>query len=315
MRPNALGALAVVSALAAFEAPAAPDGTSEAVVTSGKRALKRRSIVVTDANFNEVQVVHVAAGVPTTLSFRQPLRPESVILADTTDAFLPVKATENSIVLIPRRDLGKRALTTLTVTLADGTILPLLLSTVPGEADIGVDVNVSLVKLAPAESATVLKASLMELRADLDECRADQGAAGIAKLSSLVLQQDLSRPQVFERHELHRRDKQERLLVDVRQAYRIFGHTYLVLTLENRDPGRSWVLDRPELSVSGGGASQSIDVHVVSFQMDTVAVAPNQTAKLVLAFPTPPQGSDNSFCLQLLEKNGNRHVKLDGLSL
>jgi uncharacterized protein (TIGR02268 family) len=300
-------------ALAATEARAAPESSSDAVVTSGRRALKRRSLLVTDANFNEVQVIHVAAGVPTTVSFRQPLRPESVILADTTNSFLPVKATENSIVLIPRKDLAKRSTTTLTVTLADGTILPLLLTTVVGEADIGVDINVALVQQAPAESAFALKTSVLEMRTELDECRADQGSAGIAKLTSLVLQQDISRPQVFERHELHRRDKQERLLVDVRQAYRIFGHTYLVVTLENRDPGRTWVLDRPELSVSGSG--QSLDVHVVSFQTDTVAIAPNQTGKLVVAFPTPPQGSDNTFCLQLLEKNGSRHIKLDGLSL
>jgi uncharacterized protein (TIGR02268 family) len=313
MRPSALGALALVSVLALSDVAAAPGSASDAVVMSGRRALKRRSLQVTDANFNEVQVVHVAAGVPTTLSFRQSLRPESVILADTTNAFLPLKATETSIVLIPRRDLGHRSMTTLTVTLADGTILPLLLTTIAKEADIGVDINVSLVKQAPPESTAILKASVAQLRAELDECRADQGNAGIAKLASLVLQQDLARPQVFERHELRRRDKQERLLVDVRQAYRIFGHTYVVLTLENRDPSRTWVLDHPELAVTGGG--QSLDVQVVAFQMDTVAIAPNETGKVVVAFQTPPQGSSNSFSLQLLEKNGSRHVKLDGLSL
>jgi uncharacterized protein (TIGR02268 family) len=313
MRPSTLGAAALLTVLAGTGTPAASRKDSDAVVTSGKRALKRRSLVVTDANFNEVQVVHVAAGVPTTLSFRQPLRAESVILADVTNAFLPVKATESSIVLIPKRDLGQRAITTLTVTLADGTILPLLLTTVPGEADIGVDISVALVQQAPPESATVLKASLLELRSELDECRADQGSAGIAKLASLVLQQDLSRPQVFERHELHRRDKQERLLVDVRAAYRIFGHTYLVVVLENRDPSRAWVLDRPELAVTGG--SQSIDVPVAIFRMDTTAISPNETGKLVVAFQTPPQGSGNSLSLQLLEKNGSRHVRLDGLSL
>jgi uncharacterized protein (TIGR02268 family) len=302
-----------VSVLALSDVAAAPGSASDAVVMSGRRALKRRSLQVTDANFNEVQVVHVAAGVPTTLSFRQSLRPESVILADTTNAFLPLKATETSIVLIPRRDLGHRSMTTLTVTLADGTILPLLLTTIAKEADIGVDINVSLVKQAPPESTAILKASVAQLRAELDECRADQGNAGIAKLASLVLQQDLARPQVFERHELRRRDKQERLLVDVRQAYRIFGHTYVVLTLENRDPSRTWVLDHPELAVTGGG--QSLDVQVVAFQMDTVAIAPNETGKVVVAFQTPPQGSSNSFSLQLLEKNGSRHVKLDGLSL
>jgi uncharacterized protein (TIGR02268 family) len=313
MRPSALGALALVSVLALSDVAAAPGSASDAVVMSGRRALKRRSLQVTDANFNEVQVVHVAAGVPTTLSFRQSLRPESVILADTTNAFLPLKATETSIVLIPRRDLGHRSMTTLTVTLADGTILPLLLTTIAKEADIGVDINVSLVKQAPPESTAILKASVAQLRAELDECRADQGNAGIAKLASLVLQQELARPQVFERHELRRRDKQERLLVDVRQAYRIFGHTYVVLTLENRDPSRTWVLDHPELAVTGGG--QSLDVQVVAFQMDTVAIAPNETGKVVVAFQTPPQGSSNSFSLQLLEKNGSRHVKLDGLSL
>jgi len=309
MRPSTLG---VAALLTVTGASAESRKDSDAVVTSGKRVLKRRSLLVTDANFNDVQVVHVAAGVPTTLSFRQLLRTESVILADVTNAFLPVKATESSIVLIPKRDLGQRAMTTLTVTLADGTILPLLLTTVPGEADIGVDISVALVQQAPKESATVLKASLLELRGELDECRADQGTAGIAKLASLVLQQDLSRPQVFERHELHRRDKQERLLVDVRAAYRIFGQTYLVVTLENRDPARAWVLDRPELAVTGG--SQSIDVPVAAFRMDTPAIAPNETGKLVVAFQTPPQGSGSSLTLQLLEKNGSRHIRLDGLS-
>jgi uncharacterized protein (TIGR02268 family) len=313
MRPSAVGALGLASVLALSDGAAASGSASDAVVTSGKRALKRRSLLVTDANFNEVQVVHVAAGVPTTLSFRQPLRPESVILADTTNAFLPVKATETSIVLIPKRDLGHRSMTTLTVTLADGTILPLLLSTISGEADIGVDITVSLVKQAPAESAAALKTSMVQLRSELDECRADQGSAGIAKLASLVLQQDLSRPQVFERHEVRRRDKQERLLVEVRQAYRIFGHTYLVVTLENRDPSRTWMLDRPEVSVTGSG--QPIDVQVVAYQTETAAIAPNETGKVVVAFATPPQGSGNTFSLQLLEKNGSRHVKLDGLSL
>ena len=283
------------------------------VVTSGKRSLKRRTLSVTDANFNDVQVIHVAGGVPTTVSFRQPIRPESVILADTANVFLPVKASEASIVLIPKRDLGRRSTTTLTVTLADGTIVPLVLATIPREADIGVDVDVALVTRAPAESATALKASAAQLRADLDECRANQGAAGVAKVAGLVLQQDVSQPQVFERHEVGRRDKQERLLVEVRQVYRVFGHSYLLVTLENRDPSRTWVLDHPELSATGGG--QSVDVQVVSFQMDPVSLAPNETAKLVVAFRTPPQGSTNSFRLQLLEKNGSRHVKLDGLSL
>jgi hypothetical protein len=73
------------------------------------------------------------------------------------------------------------------------------------------------------------------------------------------------------------------------------------------------VLDHPEVALTGN--SQSVDVHVAAFQVDLPAIAPNETGKLVVAFQTPPLGSSNSFRLQLLEKNGSRHVKLDGLSL
>jgi uncharacterized protein (TIGR02268 family) len=307
-RPGRSAAL-LAALLVGLGADAAPD----TVVTTGRRALQRRTLKVTDGNFNEVQVIHVAGGIPTTVSFRQPIRPESVILADTTNAFLPVKASEASIVLIPRKDLGRKSTTTLTVTLADGTILPLLLATVPKEADIGVELDVALVQRAPAESAPVLKAAAAQLRAELDDCRADQGAAGVAKVAGLVLQQDPAQPQVFERHSIGRRDKQERLLVEVRQVYRVFGHSYLLVLLENRDPSRTWVLDHPELASTGGG--QVVDIQVASFQMDPAALGPNESGKVVVAFKTPPQGSTASFRLQLLEKNGSRHVTLDGLSL
>jgi hypothetical protein len=36
---------------------------------------------------------------------------------------------------------------------------------------------------------------------------------------------------------------------------------------------------------------------------------------VVILFPTPPQSSAQRFDVQLYEKNGNRHVLLEGLSL
>jgi len=306
-----LGTLAL--AVVAAEAEARPSGPG-GIVRPAPRTLKRRSLAITDANLNEVQTIHVAGGVPTTLSFRQAIRPETVILADTSDAFLPLKATETSIVLIAKRDLGPRAVATLTVTLTDGTIVPLLLATARHEADIGVDIGVSLVQKARPESTSAMKASLLQLRAELDECRADSGAAGVAKLARLVLEQeqDASGTPVFLRQEVHRRDKQHRLLVEVVRAYRLFGHTYLLLTVENRDPSAPWVLERSEVTATGNG--QSTDVHVLALETDTPAISPNETAKVVVAWAIPPQGSGDGFRLQLLEKNGTRHVRLEGLS-
>jgi hypothetical protein len=37
--------------------------------------------------------------------------------------------------------------------------------------------------------------------------------------------------------------------------------------------------------------------------------------KIVVVFQTPIQAVDNRFFLSLFEKNGNRHVKLEDLSL
>jgi uncharacterized protein (TIGR02268 family) len=264
-----------------------------------------------DAGFQDVPVVHVAKGVPTTLSFGQGIRRESILLADPSDAFLPPRATDSTVVLIATRNLAPHTLATLTVTLADGTLVPLLLETNPRAADIAVDVTLSLTKRLTPESVSALKASLLQLRGGLDECRADSGA-GVRKLAHLVLEQDVSGTQPMLRQELHRRDKQERLLGELVRAYRLFGHTYLLLTLENRDPGAAWVLDRPEVSATGG--RESIDVPVLAFETDAPVLPPNDTARLVVAFRSPSTSSEH-FRLQLLEKNGTRHVRLEGLSL
>jgi uncharacterized protein (TIGR02268 family) len=259
-----------------------------------------------------VPVVHVAKGVPTTVSFGQTIRRESILLADTSDAFLPPRATDSTVVLIPTRDLAPRAVATLTVTLADGTLVPLLLETDPRAADIAVDVTVSLSKRAAPESLPALKTSLLQLRAELDECRSDAGA-GVRKLAHLILEQDTGGNQPLLRQDLHRRDKQDRLLVEVVRAYRFFGHTYLLLTLENRDPSAAWVLDRAEVSAAGG--RESMDVPVLAFEVDVPVLQPNETGHLVLAFRSPLTASGERFKLRLLEKNGTRHVRVEGLSL
>jgi len=74
--------LAVV--LATLSASAAPKASAHQVFP---RRLERRTLAITDASFQDVPVVHVAKGVPTTLSFGQGIRRESILLADTSDAW------------------------------------------------------------------------------------------------------------------------------------------------------------------------------------------------------------------------------------
>ena len=278
-----------------------------------KRRLLRRQLAITDATLNTVPEVHVAGGVPTTLSFRQPINEKSIVLADGADVFLPARSTSTSIQLIPRVDVPEGTPTTLTVSLADGTVLPFMLSSSPEEADVQVDIEVSLEKRAAGDSPQALKAALSQLRTQLDECTATSESAGLARLADLILKDDATKPQPFERHDVHKLDKQSRLLVEVKQAYRLFGHTYVVLTVENREPSKAWVLDRPEVALLGEGSTTDLKVDAVS--ADSVTLNPDETQKLVIVFRTPPQGVNQRFTLSLLEKNGNRHVRLDNIGL
>lgn len=255
-------------------------------------------------------MVHVARGVPTTLSFGQAIRRESVLLADTSDSFAPPRATDTTVVLIPNRDLSSGTVATLTVTLADGTLVPLLLDTEARTADIAVDVGVSLARKAAPDSVGALKTAVLQLRGELDDCRGDGAATGAAKLARLLLEQDGKDAAPVVPLELHRRDRQDRMVVEVTRAYRLFGSTYVLLTLENRDPSASWGLRKVE--VEAGSGRSVFSVPVLAAEMDVAAIAPNETGHLVLAFRS---SRGERVTVQLLERTGTRNVRMEGLSL
>lgn len=319
--------LSVFASLAIAAAPgkpaSAPSGSAAAAKSSpppssppapAKRELVRRTLKITDANADAIPALRVAHGAATTLVFATPIKDGGALLADINDLFYPPQLTDRTILLVPKKDPGAQV-TSLTVTLADGTILPFQLVAAQGETDLQVDVVVALEKAASPESPQALKGALAQLRGQLDECQASAGSAGIAKVAALIISQDLDKPQAYivERRAVHHLDKQSRLLVESRHLYRLFGFTYMVLTIQNRDPGKTWVLDRPEVRVAGGG--EASDVKVVTHQIDLEAVPPDEIAKLVLVYATPAQQVGQKLTVELREKNGNRHVKLEGLDL
>jgi len=214
------------------------------------------------------------------------------------------------VILVPKADLAQPA--ALNVTLSDGTVLSFKLVSIPKEADVQVDVVLALKDRATPGSIQGLKTTIEQLRGELDECQASSATAGASKIAALFLGQNLDEPQVFDRHELRGRDKQSRLLVEGRWIYRLVGLTYMVFTVENRDPVKPWALDRAEVKLAGTG--EATDLRILAAASEDAVVAPGQATKVVVAFKTPPHSGSHKYTVALLEKGGGRRVVLEGLT-
>ena len=250
------------------------------------------------------------AGSATILTFEIPVRDHGAIITDTRGLFHPPTQTDKTVILVPKADLAQPA--ALNVTLSDGTVLSFKLVSIPKEADVQVDVVLALKDRATPGSVQALKTTIEQLRGELDECQASSATAGASKIAALFLGQNLDEPQVFDRHELRGRDKQSRLLVEGRWIYRLVGLTYMVFTVENRDPVKPWALDRAEVKVAGTG--EATDLRVLAAASEDEVVAPGQATKVVVAFKTPPLSGSPKYTVALVEKGGGRRVVLEGLS-
>ncbi|WP_242333139.1 DUF2381 family protein [Anaeromyxobacter sp. SG66] len=275
-----------------------------------KRELRRRALTIDDASLTSVPEIRVAGGTPTILTFEVPVKDGGAVLADVRGVFFPPTQTDRTVMLVPKSDLSRPE--PLNVSLADGTVLTFKLVTVPGEADVQVDVAVALRERASPDSAQALRMMNEQLRSELDECRDGAANAGATKLAALLLSQSLDQPQTFERRPLHAGDKQSRLLVQGRWAYRMLGLTYMIFTVENRDPQRSWVLDRVDVRLTGG--RDAVDVKVVAAQPELPILPPGTAERVVVAFETPSVSVSQRFKVTFHEKDGPRLVALEGLS-
>lgn len=314
MRPS-LVLLVLVAGSTSAAPPTAPPVPRVAAAkrSSTPRALERRSVTVDDST--KELALFVGAGVVTTLSFSSTVG--QVILPDPKAIFDgPPQSADKVVFLRPLKDLLKGEAMTMQVVLADGTSLPpFLITSSPEKVDLFVDVAVQLQKKAAAESATALKVQVADLQSRLDECQQSSGDRGASKVAELVLKQDFRKPGSFvvERHNARQLDKQSHLLVETRHVYRLFDTSYLVLTVENREPDRLWVFERAEVAVEG---SSTVEARVLDVAQEMSAgIPPGEEARFVIVFRTPEQDTSHAFSLKLFEKAGNRHVTLTGLKL
>lgn len=279
-----------------------------------KKELVRRAVEITDAT-TEV-AVSVAGGGVSTLFFSQPVG--QILLPDPDHRFEDEPSAQGKAILLrPSADLPPGTAMMMQVSLADGTVLPpFILTSSEKSTDLFVDVSVKLQKRASADSAVGLRAQLSELQSRLDECQQSAGERGAVKVGELVLKQDFRKPVAFivEKHPARKLDKQSFLLVETLAVYRLFDASYLVLTVENRDPDKVWVLDRAEVSIVGGNSNADARVLDVAQDMSQ-GIPPGVEAKLVVVYKTPEQSAAQLFTLKLFEKAGNRHVSLENLKL
>lgn len=294
-----------VSVAAAPKVAAAKRPTQVEAAVGGDRTL-----TITDATtMGEVKLA--PPGQTTTLTFPIDVVPDKVVHADPKMRLFQPMAQGALIVITTKEALGPGTSVPLTVTLVDGTQLNFALIGATGPFDRFVRVELAMTERAGAGNAQRLKTQLQEVQSRLDECLHEGADEGVRKLGASILKQDLSKPDVFTVEKRAYRsgiDKQNRLLVETHYLFRLFDLTYLVITTENRDPTKPWVLERAELSAVGSSAA--VDVKVTSVEQELNVIPPGEMSKMVIAFRMPQLESSQRFTLKLFEKNGSRHFEL-----
>ena len=309
---NRLAVLLLLAAPVAAQAAGKPSATTPGAAKPGAaRELRRRTLTFTDASVTTLPELYVAGGTATVVTFQVPIAEGGAIPGTSKELFFPISQTDKTIIIVPKSDLAGPV--PLNVSLTDGTVLTFKCVSSRAFADAQVDVLLALEKRAAQESPVALKATIGQLRSQLDECRATTGDAGALKLASLLIQQSLEKPQTFTRHPLRALNKENRLLAEARWSYRLLGLMYVVLTVENRDPERAWVIDRAEVKVNG--SANNTDVQVKTVTAEFPVLAPDTSERVVVAFTTPASDVSQSVTLTLHEKDGNRRISLSNLDL
>lgn len=275
-----------------------------------KRELKRRTLTIDDSTTALVPDIHVAGGVPTVITFPVGLREGGAFVADVKGQFYPLQQNGKTVILVPKSDVPSPV--ALNVTTEDGTVMSFKLFSVAAEVDVQVDVVIALNKRASPDSPAALRASINLIRGQLDECQANSGNVGQQKIAALILSQNPDQSQAFDRRKLSGGDRQNRLLVEALWEWKMFGLSYVLFRVDNRDPTQPWTLERVDIKTGGGGTGAQ-DLKISSFVPEFPTLSPDTSMKIVVAYTTPNLAVGTRFTVLFTERDGNRHVKLDNL--
>lgn len=274
--------------------------------TAGGRKVVNRTLVFDDQS--TIPEVHLAKGIPTTLSF--PVKLAQVAVRDDEHLLYKERISNNVLVLTPKETLPKGQVVPVSVTLEDNSVLSFLAVSDPAQVDYQLAIEVKFQRAAPA-SVESLKQTIAELQSRLDELQSDSPRLAVRQITSLVLSQDPQSPaaKTFTGYTLHGADKQSHLVLRVHHLYRLFRYSYLLLTVQNRDPSKVWVLDHPELRFVGSAETQTITI--LSFESEKQSLGPEELSKIAVAFESPAQTPGQKIIIRLVEKGGPRQAEIE----
>jgi uncharacterized protein (TIGR02268 family) len=256
-----------------------------------------------------VPELHVAPGYGTVLTFQSTVR-EAKTLRAAAALFQTLAWQERNVIVLPKQVVKTPVM--LVVTMTDGATFSFSLVTKKS-----VDMQVNVLRAA-VDSPEALQRQVGALSTQLGECRDGSEKMGPQNVASFILSQSTQvrgreQPQVFESHELRGADKQSRLLVEARRVYRVLGYTFVVLSVDNRDPQRSWILGRPEVRVTG---SKNSELTVDAQRAEQLELLPDNQERVIIGFRTPPEvGPKDRYTITLKEKDGLRQAQLTNLEL
>jgi len=276
--------------------------------SAAARQVRTRTVTVGTPNA-VVPEVHVAPGYGTVLTFQSAVR-EAKTLRSAAALFQTLAWHERSVIVLPKQAVKTPVM--LTVTMADGAAFSFSLVTRKN-----VDMQVNVLRAA-VDSPEALQRQVGVLTTQLGECREGSEKSGPQNVASFILSQSSQvhgreKPQVFESHELRGADKQGRLLVEARRVYRVLGYTFVVLSVDHRDPQRSWVLGTPEVRVTG---SNNATLTVEAQRAEQLELLPDNQERVIIGFRTPQEvGPKDRYTITLKEKDGLRQMQLTDLEL
>jgi len=254
--------------------------------------------------------IQVAARTSSTLRFELPPSPSRATLGGWADRFEPPLVGGSSVVVVPLHALSSTDRVPLTVTLADGTVLPFTL--VPAQDTVDVQVDV----FPHAESAKALRRALDEaqeenkkLRSEVHRYQQEQLSTEHA-LATLFVREEHVALRSQERQKWSLRGEEFDLKVHLIETFNTTHHAAFVFTLTNTSRTQSWDLQEVRLTSERTGEEKAIAVRTL---LDSIA--PGKTGTFVVVTAMLPEGTEEKFLLEVFKRGGLRDIGLMGVTL
>lgn len=269
---------------------------------------RHRSLYLSGEANEPGQEIQVAARTSSTLRFDLPPTPSRAVLGGWADRFEPPLVGGGSVVVFPLHALSPKDRVPLTVTLADGTVLPFTL--VPAQEAVDTQVDVFL----HMESVHALRQALKEARAEKEKLQAEnlrhqqESLSTEHALATLLLNKALLQSAYTKRQRWTSQEPSLAADIDLLIPKIVPGYAAVVFTITNKESEQPWTLGEVRLTNKATGQRKPCAVRMLS-----TSIAPGQTGRLVVV--TSLLQKSELFLLEVFRKNGLMDFALIDLKL